>query len=82
MTASVTICGVMTRSASADHFRKATRAASATQSPGERIERALALGRLGLELYASTNGLPLDQARAILARRKGTARRTRDLSLR
>jgi hypothetical protein len=58
----------------ADHFKEATRREAAAMSPGERVERALALGQSDLELYAAVSGLGLDEARADLRRRREQAR--------
>lgn len=69
----------MAHSASADHFRRATRENAAAGTPAQRIERALQLGKRAVEIYASANGLTVDAARKILdERRRGTSRRTRD----
>lgn len=64
-------------SASAEYFRNATRQAAAALSPEERVLRALALGQCDLEIYASVNGLTLDQARLDLRRRRDLERRNR-----
>ncbi len=74
---------IMAHSPSADHFRRATRESDAAQTPAARIERALELGRLGLAIYASANGLSLPAARKALDERQlATPRRTRDPSAR
>lgn len=68
----------MPYSASAEHFRQLTRDTAAAQSPAERIARALELGRVGLTIYASANGLTLAEARKALDARQRTQRRSRD----
>ena len=74
---------LMAHSPSAEHFRRATRERAAAQTPGERIEHALELGRLGLAIYASANGLSLPAARKALDERQlAMPRRTRDPSAR
>jgi hypothetical protein len=68
----------MPYSASAEHFRQLNRDIATARSPGERIERALELGRVGLAIYASASGLSLTEARKALDARQRTQRRTRD----
>jgi hypothetical protein len=70
----------MAQSASGDHFRRANIQAALAKNAGERIERALELGRLGIAIFASANGLSVDRARALLQQRQGTKRRSRDPS--
>jgi hypothetical protein len=62
-------------SASADHFKEATRREWAAMSMEQRIVRALELGQSDVEIFASVNGLSLDEARAELRRLKDLSRR-------
>ncbi len=68
----------MSRSRSAEHLRRATRKDDASLTVEARLRRALALGELGLEIYASSNGLTVAAARkALLSRRETMRRRSR-----
>jgi hypothetical protein len=64
----------MSRSRCAEHFRRATREADAARTVEARLERALALGRIGIELYASANGLSPEEARESVRRRREAQR--------
>jgi hypothetical protein len=67
----------MASSRTADHFRRATRESVAGSTAEERVERSLALGQLGIDIYASANGLSTADARAVLRRRRDAARARR-----
>jgi hypothetical protein len=65
----------MSRSESAEHFRRVTRGSVAAMSAEERVRRALALGELCLTIFASANGLSIQGAREELRARQDAARR-------
>jgi len=58
----------------ADQIRDAQRRAVQALEPSERVERALAAGRLALEAYASSEGLDPREARRRLQRQKQAGR--------
>jgi hypothetical protein len=68
------------RSRCAEAVRQARREAALARSAGERVARALFLADLGVRIYASANGLPLEVARAEVRRRKEDRGRRRDAS--
>ena len=59
----------------ADELAKETAEAALALSVEERIASALRLGRQAVELYASTHGLGLEEARLELRRRNQIGRR-------
>ncbi len=61
-------------SASAAYFKEQTRLAALRMTVEERVLRALALGQADLELFASTSGKSVDEARAILRERRAQER--------
>lgn len=63
------------RSASAEHFRRASREATLRMTPEERIARSHALAECMLSVYAAANGLSIDEARAAQHARTEAARR-------
>lgn len=65
----------MSRSESAEHFRRAAQAEVAAMSEAERLGRALALGELCLTIFATANGLTTEAAREELRARQDAARR-------
>jgi hypothetical protein len=61
-------------SASAAYFKDQTRLAALRMTVEERVLRALALGKSDLELFASTSGKTVSEARAILRERRAQER--------
>lgn len=58
----------------AAELRAQTHERLARRSPAERIEIALRLGAADAELFARASGLPVSEARRILARRRHAGR--------
>jgi hypothetical protein len=58
----------------ADESREARRRADAVLTPGQRVERALALGDDDLAAYASAHALASEWARRALVRRRRAGR--------
>jgi hypothetical protein len=63
------------KSASAEHFRRASREAVLRMTAEERIARSHAIAECMLSVFAAANGLSLDEARAVQQARVEAARR-------